>query len=66
MKLDKRKLKVLMATRDFDSQRELAEKANVSRCTLNYALNGKSCADETVQKLAKALDVDALVIIEEE
>lgn len=65
MKLDKRKLKVLMATRDFDSQRELAEKANISRCTLNNALNGKSCADETVQKIANALNVSIDEILED-
>lgn len=38
-------------------QTELSEKAGITRATISAICNGKSCSNETAQKIAKALDV---------
>lgn len=64
MKIDKIKFITEMAKKNLN-QKDLAQKANLSKATVSYIVNGKSCADETVQKLAKALDVDVKELLEE-
>ena len=46
------------------TQKQLAEKAGVSRVTVNGIKSGRSCSDETAGKIAKALGVDVTEIIE--
>lgn len=48
------------------TQRSLAESAGVSRATVNNALLKGSCSTETAGKIAKALGVDPVDIIETE
>lgn len=47
------------------TQKQLAEKAGVSRATINYVKAGKSCSDEVGRKIAKALGVDVTEILED-
>ena len=46
------------------TQKQLAEKAGVSRATVNYIKAGKNCSDEIGQKIAKALKVKLSEILE--
>lgn len=45
-------------------QKCLAEKANVSKQTVSYVLNGRNCRPELLGKIAKALEVEPEQIIE--
>ena len=49
------------------TQRELAEKAQLSQATISYIENGdKSPTERTLKKLATALDVDIMELIQPE
>ena len=51
----------------FFTQKELAEKANISQATISYIENGdKSPTERTLKKLATALDVDIMELIQSE
>lgn len=63
MRIDRVKLVAELARRDW-SQKELAERAGISRATVNYIKSGKSCSDEVGQKIAAALRTDIKEIIE--
>lgn len=65
MKADRIKLELAMARACLDS-RELAEKAQIPRPTLNNAIVGKGIRPSTLGRIAKALGVDPLDIIEKE
>lgn len=45
-------------------QKDLADKASMSRGNLSTLLNGKSCQAKTAHKIAKALGVDVTYILE--
>lgn len=64
MKLDKTLLAVAMARKGINF-RDLAILSGVSRATLSYINNGKSCKAEVAGKIAAALGVDVTDIIEE-
>lgn len=64
MRIDRIKLVTELAKRDM-TQCKLAERAGVSRATVNYIKSGKSCTDEVGHKIAKALGVDVTEIIEQ-
>lgn len=61
MRIDRVKLIAEMARRDMKVQ-ELAEKATVSRATVTALRGGKSCNENSIRRVAQALDVplDAL------
>ncbi len=63
MRIDRIKLITELARHDMN-QKQLAEKAGISRATVNYIRNGKSCSDEIGQKIAKALNVPLKSILE--
>lgn len=65
MKANRAKLELAMARACMDS-RELAEAAQLPRPTLNNAIVGKSVRPSTLGRIAKALGVDPLEIIEKE
>lgn len=46
------------------TQTQLAERSGVSRVTINYIKNGKSCTEEVGKKLAEALGVPVEKLIE--
>lgn len=48
------------------TQKEVAQEMGISRQYLNVLLGKRSCLYKTALKLAKALDVDVLEIIERE
>lgn len=57
MQIDKKKLACAMIDADLNTK-QLAEKAGLSRATVSYLKNGKSCSEETLEKIAKALKVE--------
>lgn len=63
MRLDKRKMLLHMANFSI-SQKQLAEKAGISRQTLSAVMNGRNCRPELLGKIAKALEVKPEEIIE--
>lgn len=56
MRIDRVKLIAEMARRDMKVQ-ELAEKATVSRTTVTALRGGKSCNENSIRRVAQALDV---------
>ncbi|WP_334145610.1 helix-turn-helix transcriptional regulator [Muricomes intestini] len=66
MKINKERLLLAMAKKNINSFSELSEEANVSRQTLSYIKNGKTCSIKTLNAISKALGVDVTEIIETE
>lgn len=64
MNLDKARLAIAMARNGINFQ-ALAKLSGISRATLSYINNGKSCKPEVAGKIAAALGVDVMDIIEE-
>lgn len=56
MHLKRKEIKVAMAYRDY-TQKLLAEQSGVSRGTINAICCGRSCSEQTAQKIAAALGV---------
>lgn len=56
MRIDRIKLVAELARQDM-TQARLAERAGISRATVNYIKSGKSCSDEVGRKIADALKV---------
>ena len=65
LKIDGKKLFIVCANRCL-SLTEMCKKADVSNCVLHNIKIGKLCHAKTVGKIAKALDVDASVLLEDE
>lgn len=65
MRIDRIKLVSELARQDM-TQKQLAERAGISRATVNYIKGGKSCSDEVGQKIAAALQVDVKKLIEKQ
>lgn len=63
MKLNTTKVRLLMAEQ-LINQKELADKAGVSRQTLSAIMNGRSCRPEIIGKISLALGVKPEEIIE--
>ena len=63
MKLKRNVLKHIMVDREL-KLRELEKLSGVSRQTLSAIGNGKSCSGETVFKIAEALKIDVMELIE--
>lgn len=53
-------------TRQDMTQSKLSELSGVSRATINFIKNGKSCSEKTGQKIAKALNVPVENLIDME
>ena len=66
VKLNRRRVKVLMALREIDDDRTLAQRAGLSKQTLYSAYNGNSFTMDTLAKIAKALDCHPTDILEME
>lgn len=64
MNISTRRITVLMGAH-LMTQSNLAETAGVSRATINSALLKGSCSTQTAGKIAKALGVDPIDIIED-
>ena len=65
MRIDRVKL-VAELTRQDLTQKQLAEMAGISRTTINYIKNGKSCSEEVGNSIAKALGVPVSNIKEDD
>ena len=57
MRIDRIKLITEMAKQDM-KQKDLAERAGISRATVNYVKSGKSCSEKVGKKIANALGVE--------
>lgn len=64
MRIDRVKFVAELTRRDM-TQKRLSELSGVSRATLNYVKNGKSCSKEVGQKIAKALGIELSAILED-
>lgn len=65
MHINKRNLELAMGKKAVDFTK-LAELSKVSRTTLSYINNGKSCRPIVAGKIAAALDVEISDLIEDE
>lgn len=63
MRINKDKILLVMAKKGLN-QNALAVKAKMSRGNLSTIINGKNCKPETVVRLARALEVNEVEIIE--
>lgn len=63
MRVNRSKLELIMAKKDMN-QKKLAEVSGVSRQSLSYTMNGRSCRPELLGKISKALGVEPEEIIE--
>lgn len=63
MRIDRIKLVSELARQDM-TQKQLAERAGISRATVNYIKSGKSCSDEVGQKIAITLKVPLETLLE--
>lgn len=65
MKINTLKIKKIMS-KNLLTQSALAEAANVSRITINATLLKGSCSVQTVNKIAKALNVAPEYLVQED
>ena len=65
MRLSRAKLAVEMIRQDVNGK-WLAKASGLSRSTITGVKSGKSCSDETAKKIAEALCVNVLDLIESE
>lgn len=63
MRIDRYKL-INELMRQEMTQGKLAERAGISRATVNYIKSGKSCSDEVGHKIADALKVPLETLLE--
>lgn len=63
MRIDRIKLATEMMKQDM-SQRKLSELSGISRMTINSVRGGKSCSEETGNKIAAALNVPIEKLLE--
>lgn len=64
MKIDGARLAAELVRKRL-TQKELAEKAGISRATVSYIKSGKSCSNVVGQAIANALGVELSELIEE-
>ena len=63
MRINRIKLVTELTKRDM-TQLELSKLSGVSRTTINFIKNGKSCSDATAGKIAEALNVPVEQLID--
>ncbi|WP_072470235.1 helix-turn-helix domain-containing protein [Urinicoccus massiliensis] len=63
MKLKIGEVKLLMVEQNL-TQDELAEKADLSRISISYFMNGKNASVKSINKIANALNVSIRDIVE--
>ena len=64
MRIDRIKLTTELIRQDM-TQKTLSEKSGVSRVTITGIKSGRSCSEETAEKLAKALKVPLKKLLED-
>ena len=64
MRIDRIKLTTELMRQDM-TQKTLAERSGVSRVTITGIKSGRSCSEETAEKLARALKVPLKKILED-
>lgn len=64
MRIDRIKLTTELMRQDM-TQKTLSERSGVSRVTITGIKSGRSCSEETAEKLAKALKVPLKKLLED-
>ena len=64
MRIDRIKLTTELMRQDM-TQKTLTERSGVSRVTITGIKSGRSCSEETAEKLARALKVPLIKILED-
>ena len=64
MRIDRIKLTTELMRQDM-TQKTLAERSGVSRVTITGIKSGRSCSEETAEKLARALKVPLKKLLED-
>lgn len=64
MRIDRIKLTTELMRQDM-TQKTLSEKSGVSRVTITGIKSGRSCSEETAEKLARALKVPLKKLLED-
>lgn len=64
MRIDRYKLTAELMRQEM-TQTKLAERAGISRATVNYIKAGKNCSDEVGHKIANALKVPLETLLED-
>ena len=64
MRISREKLAVFLIRAGLNGER-LAEKADLSRWTITAVRCGKSCSQESAERIARALGVDVTEIMED-
>ncbi|TCS78350.1 putative transcriptional regulator [Muricomes intestini] len=64
MKINNERLLLTMAKKNIYSFSQLSRESGVSKQTLSYIKNGKTCSIKTLNSISKALGVDVTEIIE--
>lgn len=65
MRIDRVKFAAALARADM-TMVMLAKKTGVSRCTISVVKNGKSCKEETAQKIASGLGISLVDLLAKE
>lgn len=65
MKINKTKMATCMLRRGFSTQKELAKKSGLNENTVSNLMRGLPGKLETVGRLAKALGIDPVEILED-
>lgn len=63
VRIDRIKLITELARKEM-TQKDLAQKSGVSRVTISYIKQGKSCSEDVANKIAEALDLNLNSILE--
>ena len=63
MRLNRVTVKTLLAQKDL-KQKDIVEKTGLTRNTVSSIFCGKSCSQETAEKIAAGLGVDLVEILE--
>lgn len=63
VRIDKHKVKVLMALRNIDTQRELVKRSGLHESTVIKVLNGEGFKSETLERLAGALECSPMDLL---
>lgn len=64
MKIDKKKVEYAMARQELNNM-QLSQKAGIPIGTLQNVLRRRNCLPATVGKIAKALNVDVMELLED-
>lgn len=66
LRIDERKLKIIMATKEIDTYAALAKKSGLHWTTISKLVSGQGFRSETLDAIANALEVNPLDLLQVE